>query len=877
MIRWQARRLVTNPIRIGQGLRICQRNITKKAKSDVEDFKKETDNSEVDQSASTTGVLDCSQEEVILYFDHIYPLAVSRISLKQYLRYISPIQNRYNDEELKKRVLDLSSTESDPLPKSASIIEFVPLKRDGGAFVKFSVPQELTTKELISQITTNLKKNEVEHNSNIFNYFKNFVFNQFPSCYKVKGTPWIEDLKRFPTSKLKVKFQGEPLTEEEMYVCFRRYGLIVDIIPPSSSTTYATIIYKNIRSAICAKNCITGITFNQSQTSLHIQYIPVQRVNYIADFIVNHQKIAIPIIIAILATLTVLIFDPIREWFIELKITHKYSLNTYKDNKYVKLIYTPYQRMIRWLNNSYDYIDEKLIRNGSTQNTAVVSEELESMNILWNERFEKIKQLKLWIYENINTFIIVKGPKGSGKQEFVLEHTLQNDDNLKRKILYIDCADLVKARSDNALIEATAQQLGYFPVFTWTNSISQFVDLGVQGLTGQKSGLSESKETQLKNMFLLTTQALRKIALSDYNAYRSSMIKKKKRRNRRTDGNEDSVVNVEEEIVKEEEFLQQHPEAKPIIVINNFMKKSDSNNDLIYKLVSDWTALLVQGNMSHVIFITHDVGSIQHLTDSLPNQVFKTISLSDASQKSAKQYVLNQLSDQKLKNPDSLDTYLAPLGGRMLDLQAFIRRIKSGESANDALNEMVNQAAEQITTFFLNNSIAQEADNNWNTAQVWAIMKLLTEKEYIDFNELTKISLFKSSSETLATLAALEKHDLISFTRDKGILSRISTGRPLYKAAFKDLVCDKKIYKIYETDYYNNLISLESAKIAKFEDEIGKISQLSDLKFLKTRLEYVLSKISVCTDTIVKYEERIKEVNQMNESSSSSFLGIRFN
>ncbi|CAG89608.2 DEHA2F20108p [Debaryomyces hansenii CBS767] len=856
-----------------------QRPFIRNYASDVEDLKKEADRLETDKSASTTGVLDYEkQSEVVLYFDHIYPMPISGLSLKR--KFLSPIQNRVTTDDLKQKVLDLSSTDSNPLPENTKISEFVPLKRDAGAFVKFEVPPETTCKELINQIVSNLEENEVQHNKNIFNYVKNLFWNKFPKCYQVKGTPWIEDLRRYPSPKLKVIFEGDPLTEEELYLLFRRYGLIVDIIPVSSSNPTATIIFKYLRSAVCAKNCITGISLNSSMTTLHLQYIPIERVNYLMDFIVNHQKITIPAIVALLATLAVLIFDPIRQLFIEQHITHKYSLETYKDNRYVKVVYYPYRSLVQWLNNSYDYIDEKLnqVYEGKGD-LEVTSEDSENINILWNERFEKIKQLKLWIYENINTFIVVKGPKGSGKEEFVLDHTLNNDEKLKRKVLYIDCDALVKARSDNGLIKTTARQLGYFPVFTWTNSISQFVDLGVQGLTGQKSGLSESKETQLKNMFSLTTQALRNIALSDYEDYRNDTIKQQKRRTRKTENNTDEKpsISVEEEIIKEEDYLQQHPEAKPIIVVNNFQRKSDGNNDMIYKLIAEWTSSLVQSNMSHVIFITHDVGSVQHLTDSLPNQVFKTISLSDASQRSAKQYVWNQLNDPSLMNPDSLDKYIEPLGGRMLDLQAFIRRIKSGESANDALSEMVNQASEQITTFFLNNTVANESDSNWNTAQVWAIMKFLSENDSFEYNELSKISLFKSSNETLATLAALEKHDLISFTREKGVLSRISTGRPLYKAAFKELINDRKVYKLYETDYYNNLITIESTKIFKLEDEINKISRLSDIKYLKNRLEYVSSKINTATETIMKYEEKIKEIGKLNEKSSSSFLGIKFN
>ena len=149
--------------------------------------------------------------------------------------------------------------------------------------------------------------------------------------------------------------------------------------------------------------------------------------------------------------------------------------------------------------------------------------------MFWIERYEKSKQLQLWIMENANTFIIVKGPQGSGKEEFVLEHSLGSDERLSKKVLVLECDRLGKARSDNNLINTTASQLGYFPVFTWTNTVSRFVDLGVQGLTGQKSGLSESKETQIKNMFLLATQAIRKITTNEYNKYVKSVERRNKR------------------------------------------------------------------------------------------------------------------------------------------------------------------------------------------------------------------------------------------------------------------------------------------------------------------------------------------------------------
>lgn len=865
--------------------------------TDVELIKKE-DKNESDTSASSTGVIDVDNSEVVLYFDHVYPLYVSKYSFKNYLGWMFTFQSYYDNATIKERALTLANTDELPLSPDAKIIEFIPVKRDGGAFLKFTVPPDSTPKELISQICTNISNNR--ENEPWLWKVQNFFYDSYPRAYQVKGTPWIEDLKRYPSPILKIKFEGDALTEEEIYLLFRRYGVIVDIVPQLPlQPLFATVIYRHIRSAIVAKNCLTGLKVSNGKTELHLQYEPLKSFNYITDFIVNHQKVSIPAILALLATFAVLIFDPIREWFIEQKITHKYSIETYKDNKYVHVVYLSYRNLVRWVGNGYDFLDEKVnsncekmseIINETGERMSLTSargrskrdgetdddlDEFDGPNILWMERMEKVKQLKLWIYENVGTFIIVKGPKGAGKLEFVLDHTLLQDEKLKRKILYIDCDALVKTRSDNSMLTATAHQLGYFPLFTWTNTILQFIDLGVQSVTGQKSGLSETKETQLKNMFLLTIQALRKAALDEYPYYRKAILRKQRQKARKEarEQPEDSSSIIpgeesgfhEDELLKEEQYLQQHPENKPIIIINKFLRKSDSQQDFIYKMIADWTSQVVQQNLAHVVYITHDVGSIQLLSDALPNQVFKTISLSDASVKSSKQFVLNQLAGTKYdRSSNGIDQCLQPIGGRMLDLQAFIRRVKSGETPNEAFQEMVNQAAEQITAFFLSNSAnisSEDTDHNWLPAQVWCLMKILASNEEILYTDLcAKYPLFKTSPATLSTLSTLEKHDLISLVREKGVLNTVSTGRPLYREAFKNLIEDDQIFKIFESEYYGDLIAIENTKIAKFEEEISKISRLSDLNMLKSRLDYVQEKIIQSTDKIRTYEGRVKEI-----------------
>lgn len=818
--------------------------------SDIQNVMQEADSLEVDNSVSTTGVLDRDPKtEVVVYFDHIYPISISRYSWKQYLLFVFPV-NRCTEDELRERVLKLANTEREPLPKDVRILELVPMRRDGGVFAKLLLPAEMSPREVVGLICQNVRDNEEEYNNQVLLGPFNKIWRHYPHCFQVKGTPWIEDLRRFPSVKLLVLLEGEKLTEEELYVLFRRYGPIIDIVPGSGSP--AVIHFRSIRSAICAKNCVTGLTLNGGNTTIHIQYLPLKRVNYVTDFIVNHQRIAIPIILAILATVAVFIFDPIREWFIMQNINHRNAFNTYRDTKLLKLMSLPFEQLRQWVYLGYDYIDLKF---GCDETEDFSGESTEGASDLWSERYDKVKQLKLWIYENINTFIIVRGPKGSGKEELVLEHTLKSDPVLGNKLLYLDCEALIKTRSDNAMIEATAQQLGYFPVFTWANSVSQFVDLGVQGLTGQKSGLSETKETQLKNMFGLTSLALRKVALSDYAKYKKLILRQRRRKSGDT---------TSEDVLSEDEYLSQHPERKPVIVIDKFAARVDGS-DFVFNMISEWAAQLVQSNLAHVIFLTHDVGSLLQLTTALPNQVFKLISLSDASERLARHYVLNQLNSDSQSQIKELDSCLEPLGGRMLDLQAFVRRMRSGESPSAALDEMVNQASEQITTFFLR---AKQADS-WSAAQVWLLMKLLAKQDTISYEVLCHDPLFKSA-ETLSILSTLEKHDLISLSSEKGVLNTILTGRPLYKAAFRSLVEDPKIFRVFEEDLYNKMISLENAKIIKLEEEFAKLASV-DARLVKNRLEYVLKKIVDSTNKISDYEAKISD---LSKAKTSSWIGL---
>ncbi|KAM3165185.1 Mitochondrial escape protein 2 [Lachancea thermotolerans] len=758
-------------------------------------------------TATDTGVIHKTEEETLIYFDNVYPRATSLWSPTQWYNILLTNQSR---DAVRSKIMEFASPPRNPI-HGLELRSTIPVKRDGGVFATFLVPRDYSKAQVNSIIQQNTAK---ESSKSILSFVTR------AAAFPVKGSPWIEDLRRLPSTVIKIKFEGQPLTEEEIYSLFRRYGTILDIYPSKKGDTVATLRYRSYRGAICAKNCVSGMEVHNS--TIHVQYQRLADEHMIRDFFVNHQRIAIPLMIALLSIVAVLVFDPIREFSVRQKITHRFAFS--RENYLIKELF----KLTSFTVSSFKSL--------------IGSENVETnKKQLWEERIEKVSDLKMWLEENNNTFVIVRGPRGSGKHDLVIQHTLHDRPN----VLYLDCDKLIKSRTDSKFLMNAAAEIGYFPIFPWINSFTNVVDLAVQGLTGQKTGLSESKETQFRNMLTTALMAIRQVALKGYHPIV---------------GRGDDAITM-----KEEDYLQQHPEKKPVIVIDRFNDKAEMNG-FAYKELSDWAAMLVQMNIAHVIFLTETVSPNQLLADSLPNQVFKTLILSDASKESARSYVLASLDhteplddDQEKSKPiilsddikRELDESLEPLGGRMLDLQAFVRRVKSGENPKEALDKMVEQALEQITQIFLAENVDQV-----KSAQAWELIEMLSKEPVVEFKNVVFRPLFKSAPE--AGLLELEKNGLITVSRDRGVLKDIRPAKPLYRAAFEYLLNDSELFTVLETGYLLRIINFETKRIQKWEEELKSLGKVSEHKMFKSRLLYLAAKIDASSDSINKCEDKIK-------------------
>lgn len=413
------------------------------------------------------------------------------------------------------------------------ITSIIPQVKDGGAFVKF---ESANPKQVEDAVSAYLKERRIKPWYSPLRRVKAFA---------VYGEPWIEDLHIFPSTRLRIEFTGGDgaLGLEQLYVLFRRYGVIADITPqPAASKDlphYAIVHFSSIRSATAARNCLHGFTAlglqggsgKEIAVKLRIMYERAMKAHWVRDWIFGHPRIVIPVIAAVLATVTVAVFDPMRTWFIEAKITRSLTFTE-----------SPYWA---WL-KKYTIGRLPIGRHHA---------DMGDLWMVWDERKESVEQLQGWLRETAETFIIVQGPRGSGKKDLVVDTVLKG----RKNVLVIDCEPIDEAHGDSATIAAAAAQVGYRPVFSWLNTISSMLDLAAQGTFGSSAGFSQTLETQFNKILQNTGTALKSVALKDKPDIQS---------------------------LGDDEYLDANPEKRPVVVIDNFLHME--GNSIIYERLADW-------------------------------------------------------------------------------------------------------------------------------------------------------------------------------------------------------------------------------------------------------------------------------------------------
>lgn len=725
------------------------------------------------------------------------------------------------------------------------VTEIIPRLKDGGAFVKFSHPSEISAAEIEETLTEMLRKRPVAPWFNPFRGIKAGL---------VKGVPWLEDLYRYPKTRVKIEFtpptpgnEAVELSQETLYSLFRKYGKIGDIIsqPPDSKVLpkYAYVDFVLVRDAIMARNCLHGYTVDEplgggkNGTKLVLSYEQRVKPHHIWNWITNHPRIVIPLVAAFIAAFTVIVFDPIREFFIKAHVQKSFQISNSK--------------LWKWFQRQTSDILSQIRQKKAEQ---------AGLNALWTHRKDLIDNINTWLLETADTFIVVQGPRGSGKKELVIDQALAG----RNDVLVIDCKPIVEARGEAGTIKKLASAVGYRPVFSWANNISSLVDLAVQGTTGVKANFSETLESQVVKILQTTAAALKEVALDG-----------------RDKDDKDAAMS-------DDAYLEAHPEKRAVVVIDNFLHKNEDTG-LVYDKIAEWAAAMVQSNIAHVIFLTNDTSYSKSLSKSLPDRVFRQVALGDLSPDVAKQYVVSHLDpdDQVLagdqeasveekerilkegtyrRDLSELDECIEALGGRLTDLEFLARRLKTGQSPKRAVDEIIEQSASEIIKVFLPTI---KSEKKWSPEQAWYLIREIATKESLRYNEVLLSNTFSSSTTSEAAngetaIENLANAELITVTTHRGRPQTIRAGKPVYQAAFHMLLKDSVLKAKMDLAILTELAKVEAKGIDKVEQELGLLGTLPNLPYQTyERINYLLAKLEGSQVKIQGYEKEMAGLKEI--------------
>ncbi|KAA1474837.1 hypothetical protein DENSPDRAFT_841477 [Dentipellis sp. KUC8613] len=725
-------------------------------------------------------------------------------------------------------------------------VSYEPYIKDGGVFIRFRYTGDASA---LQRIEADLKQH-VESKGGI----PSSTSFRRGGVWLVKGEPFREDMFRFSSRLLRVVYEGPDPREETVFHTFRPYGRIVNYSPatpvPNSPYRAAFLAFSDIRSAVIARNVVHGFTLQgdhvsgRSPTRLRIAFEPAVHAHAIRDWITNHPRIFLPVLVFLLGTLTYTIFDPIRTFMVKAK-----SLDWLDYREY---------RIYQWIRQN------SLLRSSlSEPSESVINPE--SGNA-WQQRRDAEEALRHYLTDTMTTAAFVHGPQGSGKTR-MLNKILKDTD---RPVVVVDMALLIEAPSDAQLVASLARQTGYWPVFTILNSMNNLIDLASVGLTGQKAGLSSTLSDQLEQILTTVSTALRSAAETRAQHAKSVRMDEQHARERkaqeeqvrermqsrtwwdvrmgtlagsgimselalgeepfsdvdnepRTPGSADSEKGKESAKVPDTQVI----DVLPIVVLKNF--ETGPGRDMkeeVVNVLAHWAATLIEGQIAHVVVVSNNRENSKRMAKALPSKPLNMIALYDADPTSALQVVKQRLQENDMKadfTPEQVKL-VERLGGRASDLAILIHKMRNGQSVEDAVEDIIMSNVSELRK----NAFADDAEEAkslpWSREQVWAVLRLLAERGEVSYYDMLVDFPFKGDDLSLRNM---EQAELITITTVNGRPSVIKPGKPVYKHVFERLVHDTAFKVTQDFAYNTKYIEANENIVKACENELALLKDIN--------------------------------------------------
>ncbi|TRM59397.1 RNA12 protein-domain-containing protein [Schizophyllum amplum] len=810
-------------------------------------------------------------QEAWLFVGSIFPVRVGKLDPRYFI-------GRLREDRL---LHNVRSTLSSVRDHSFEILSVEPYHKDGGAFIKFKYVGD---EETLSSLERTLKELTRKAGG-----LQSWTGLKRADIWLVKSRhPWLEDMDRWPSMTLRVEFMGGEVTEEQVFDLFRPYGRIEDIEAPKTSGKFPalSVEYRRYRGATTARNVLYGheITLpSGGKVRLRPTYEPAMHPYAVRDWLSKHPRIVLPVALFLLGSLTYAIFDPIRSLMVEAKMMNWFDYKEY--------------RLWQW------FRENALERLPLAFESKIAEAPAEDA---WKERMDAFNAIKTYLNDFPNTIAFVHGPQGSGKTRMV-RAVLEPFD---RPTLEIDCRELVKAPSDVQMIGSLAKQTGYWPIFTFLNSMSNLIDLASVGMIGQKAGLGSSTPDQLRDILSTVTVSLKRANTS----HRDKIVRQTKRHEARQardksiaavwgrisslwagenaepgsirtmGGNEDhtsadqhrekpakdkSTGEVKEDMARkvkgsnDAEALQ----SLPTVLIRNFAGAGAGKDEML-EVLAQWATTLAENKIAHVVILSDNRENSKRLAKAMPTKPLYSVALSDADAATSLSYVKQKLQDIDVEANFSSEqiSLIQRLGGRASDLESLVHKVRNGQTVEDAVEDIISRGVAELRK----NAFGDDADDAknlpWSREQAWHVLKQLAKQEAIPYQDLLYNFPFKGNENALRSM---EQAELITVGTHNGRPSAVRAGKPVYKWVFERLYHDPIFQAAMDISYNQQVIDKAESTIRSCEEELLRLKEIGlEHGWLgrtppSERANYLFDKMQSAGRKIVQLERKNVELQKV--------------
>lgn len=272
----------------------------------------------------------------------------------------------------------------------------------------------------------------------------------------------------------------------------------------------------------------------------------------------------------------------------------------------------------------------------------------------------------------------------------------------------------------------------------------------------------------------------------------------------------------------------------PIVVLRNFSAKP-ARGDL-WKVLAEWGAGLLDNKIAHVIVVGEGSLTTKTLTHALPSKPLNHVTLSDADDYNSLEFVREKLSPSpsaaEKDSTGQAKAYIlsekekdaiAKLGGRMVDLELLVYKVRGGQSITQAVADIVLRNEVELRKQAFGDDSEDAASLPWSRAQAWKIVTELARHPELSYEKLLQYYPFKGGD---MALKAMEERDIVTIVYRDGRAYAVRPGKPVFREAFRQLESDSTFAAASQIAYNNAIISAAESAIKTYEDELNKLKNL---------------------------------------------------